>query len=624
MACLRCGCMCEEGPLLCDACADASFEDPRFFLNPSLIGRSVFQRMRSEGSATMLLGPTSCSDTMCIPSVDLQKMVSETGVNGMTPEELKGFYEQCNTILAHLGVPLKFDLPFILITEDAAQTITTIIRKVEQAEQLYPNEGMSDLYLRMGLVYWYAFHGILMRTASKDWANAKKKLLRSRARDYMARVTQTDDLSSIATYNMGMLAVDAGDWADAEMHLSNALKHFPNDRKIIESLAKSQLELGNPMDAMARIDDALALEETQRLWVLKGRVLRDLNKPQEALDCFSRSLSLDSRFIEAYDHIIVVLHELGRTEDASVAERQRAMARTPDLDQKVTDLISELKKASAETTVGAPPRHFIHIAEEPKVEVQVESYPAELAREALRSGNYDSAIQMAEHILREEPGSVDAQLTLIESLVKTNDLARADHVAHTFYENNRSDPRSWYWRGVLAENEGKWGASVQYFSKAVSLDPRQIDAWVLMGDALLKNGKVSGADESYSRALQINGNYPRAWLGKAKAMRELGRWGAAIQCLDKYNMLEPRDKDSWLLKADILFEKEKHRRAVEAYDRFLELDQDDSHALGRKGIALNAIGMQDEARKCLEEAVRLDSTNRDAAKWLKTLDGGDE
>jgi tetratricopeptide (TPR) repeat protein len=106
-------------------------------------------------------------------------------------------------------------------------------------------------------------------------------------------------------------------------------------------------------------------------------------------------------------------------------------------------------------------------------------------------------------------------------------------------------------------------------------------------------------------------------------MHKLGRWGAAIQCMDKYNMLAPRDKDAWLLKADLLFEKEKFRRAIEAYDTFLELDQDDSYALGRKGVSLNAIGMPDEARKCLEEAVRLDPNNRDAAKWLKAIIGED-
>jgi tetratricopeptide (TPR) repeat protein len=105
-------------------------------------------------------------------------------------------------------------------------------------------------------------------------------------------------------------------------------------------------------------------------------------------------------------------------------------------------------------------------------------------------------------------------------------------------------------------------------------------------------------------------------------MKGLGRWGAAIQCLDKYNMLVPKDRSAWLMKADLLFEKEKYRRAADSYDKYLELDQDDSYALGRKGIALNALGLTDDAKKCLEESVRLDPNNKEAAKWLKALSSG--
>jgi tetratricopeptide (TPR) repeat protein len=157
----------------------------------------------------------------------------------------------------------------------------------------------------------------------------------------------------------------------------------------------------------------------------------------------------------------------------------------------------------------------------------------------------------------------------------------------------------------------------------VTIDPELADAWASMGDTLFANEKYNGADESYSRALQIDAGSAKAWLGKGKTMRALGRWGAAIQCLDKYNSIVPNDRQAWLLKADTLLDKEKYRRAVDAYNKYLELYQDDSYALGRKGQALNAIGMADEAIACLEESVRLDPNNKDALKLLQAIsDGG--
>lgn len=624
MVCLKCGAMTEDGAPICVSCADASIEDPRFFLNPTLIGQSVFKRLRSEGSAAIVLGPVPGSDLSMVMSSDIEKAVHDAIIPAMRPEDVKPFYELCNMILAHLGVPLKFDRPVMLLNEDSATTISVIVHKVNALEEMYPGQALSDLYLRLAMVYWHAYHGVLLRTAPESWSAKKRRELYARARKYLSNVPEGSELRSIAEYDLGVLSSDAHDWQTAEEYLSKALAHFPGDQGLIEHLAKAHLELGNQMEAMALIDEALTAADIPRLWVLKGRLLDGMGMRKESLECFDRALTLDSRFLEAYDHIIFVLRDLGRAEDAALAERQRAMAKTPDLDKRVAELISELKKATAEAAVPHV-RHVPPPPPPPKEEpVERMSYPIELAREALGSGNYDSAIQMSEEILNEDKGSREAQLILIESLVAMSDLAKASSVAHSFYERNREDSLAWYWRGVVAGRMGKWGAAVQYYSKAVTLDPGYIDAWLSMGELLLDNEKVSGADESFSRVLQLSGNIARAWLGKAKSMRKLGRWGAAIQCMDKYNMLEPGDKDAWLLKADLLFEKEKHRRAIEAYDRFLELDQDDSYALGRKGIALNAIGIRDEAKACLEEAVRLDPSNREAAKWLATLDEGGE
>ena len=133
---------------------------------------------------------------------------------------------------------------------------------------------MSDLCLRMGMIYWYAYHGILLRTSPKAWSAKKREEFYHRSGDYLSNVPENDELRSIAEYNLGVLGSDAHDWPSAEAHLSKALAHFPGDQGLIEYLAKAHLELGNRLEAMARIDEALAAADTPRLWVLKGRVLQ--------------------------------------------------------------------------------------------------------------------------------------------------------------------------------------------------------------------------------------------------------------------------------------------------------------------------------------------------------------
>lgn len=623
MPCLKCEGSCDESTLICDECADTCFSEARFFLNPVLIGPSLYARLRSEGALACLLGPVSDRDVVLLSSTDIRKDLQATSSGAMSEDEARKFFNLCNETLANMGVPLKYHPSAMLLTEDAAETAMAVLAKAEEVSSAHGSAAVSDLNLRLGVVYWSALNGILLRTASRVWRDEKRSQLVAKAKAYFSRVDERDDLYSIASWNLGMLCAEVGEWEAAREHLDRTLKHFPNDQLVAETLAMADLELGSQMDALARVDEILAQAPSAGLWLLKGRVLLRMGKEEEALECFNQTISFDPSATDAHDLLIRTLRSIGRDEEASLAEQQKSVARRPDLEEKIFEIVGELTSAPARLAPTHPRMRQLVKAKEEFVPQQAEPTSSlDLAVAALEAKDYDMAIQRARHIVDDDPGSREANLVLIESLIASGDLHQASSRLHSFYERNRNDPRAWYWRGVIADREGKWGASVQYFSKAVTLDPEFAAAWASMGDTLLANDKFNGADESYSRALQIDPDNERAWLGKGKTMRALGRWGAAIQCLDKYNSLVPNDKDAWLLKGDTLFDKEKYRRAVDAYNKFISLYQADSYALGRKGIALNMVGMTEEARTCLEESIRLDPSNKEAARWLKALDEG--
>ena len=624
MPCLKCEGPCEDRSLMCDACADACLSEARFLLAPVLIGPSTFSRLRAKGSVASALGPVSDGAMSLVASSDTRRTIRNTRVEALTEEETAEYLDLCNKTLSHMGVPLKLIDPPIALSEDAAETIMAVIQKVDQLSGAAPGVLSSDLCLRLGVVYWTASHGVLLRTASRAWREEKKTMLASKAKEYFSKVDERDDLRSIAVWNLGMLCSESKEWGEAKDYLMRTHALFPSDTEVALALAKAELEIGDPVEALSIVDETLAQAPTAEGWLLKGDILAKDGRSEEAIECYSQSLTVSPVFTKAHDRLISTLRAMGRNEEAAVAERRKMISRTPELEERVLDLIEELvkpgpKKESLEPRARrvARPRK-----ERERPPTAVGDSQLDLALAALEAKDYDMAIQRARHLVETDPGSREANLILIEALVESRDLSDAASTLHAFYERNRNDPRAWYWRGVIADREGKWGAAVQYFSKSVTLDPELADAWAAMGDTLLANEKYNGADESYSRALQIDGGNTKAWLGKGKTMRALGRWGAAIQCLDKYNSLAPNDGEAWLLKADTLLEKEKHRRAIDAYNKYLELRQDDSYALGKKGIALNAIGMVDEARACLEESVRLDPSNREAAKWLESLSDG--
>lgn len=624
MPCLKCEGSCEERSLICDACADACFSEARFLLTPVLIGPSLFSRLRNIGSVANALGPVSDGALSPVPSSDTRRTIRNTRVEALTDEETAEYLDLCNKTLAHMGVPLKHTGSSLAVTEDASETIVATIQKVDQLSGAGPGVLSSDLCLRLGVIYWTASHGVLLRTTSKTWRNGKKAMLLSKAKEYFSKVDERDDLRSIAVWNLGMLCTESKQWDEAKDHLMSTHALFPSDVEVALALARAELETGNPVEALSIVDETLAQDPTAEGWLLKGEVLLKDGRSDEAVECFSQSLTINPVFTKAHDRLISTLRTMGRNEEAAVAERRKMISRTPDLEERVLDLIGELVKPAPKREHLEPrARRVARVRKEPeRPPAVVSDTQLDLALAALEAKDYDMAIQRARHLVDSDPGSREANLILIEALIESGSLADATSALHAFYERNRSDPRAWYWRGVVADREGKWGLALQYFSRALALDPELTDGWAAMGDTLLANEKYNGADESYSRALQIDGGNARAWLGKGKTMRALGRWGAAIQCLDKYNSLVPNDGDAWLLKADTLLEKEKHRRAIDAYNKYLELSQDDSYALGKKGIALNAIGMLDDAVACLEESVRLDPNNREAAKWLESITEG--
>ena len=623
MPCLRCEGPCDESTLICDECADSCLSEARFFLSPVLIGPSLYARLKSEGSLACLLGPVSERDFVLKSSSDVRRALQEASPEGMSGDDAREFLNMCNETLAHMGIPLKYHSSAVLLTEDAAETAMAVLAMAETAAATHGDLAVSDLNLRLGVIYWSALNGVLLRTASRGWREERRHQLVSKAKAYFSKVDERDDLSSLASWNLGMLCAEVGDWREARGHLERTLRQFPNDRLVEETLARVDLELGNQMEALARVDEILSQVPTPGLWLLKGRILLRMGKAEEALECFNQSISADPSLIDAHDLLVSTLRSIGRDEEASLADQQKEAARRPGLEQRIFEIVGELTKAPSRRE---PSRTRIRQLSRGPGEVhERQAEPISLldmAVAALEAKDYDTAIQRARHLVDSSPESRDANLILIRALVSSGNLHEASSRLHSFYEHNRSDPHTWYWRGVIADAEGKWGAAVQYFSKAVTLDPEFADAWAAMGDTLLENDKYNGADESYSRALQIDPDNEKAWLGKGKTMRALGRWGAAIQCLDKYNSLVPNDKDAWLLKGDTLFEKEKYRRAIDSYNKFIELYQADSYALGRKGIALNMLGMTDEALECLEESVRLDSSNKEAARWLSTLKEG--
>lgn len=130
--------------------------------------------------------------------------------------------------------------------------------------------------------------------------------------------------------------------------------------------------------------------------------------------------------------------------------------------------------------------------------------------------------------------------------------------------------KAWMGRASVALAMRKWGAALQFASKAITLNPNIPETHMLEGDIFMQQGLFAEADKAYERARRLRGG-ERVWYKSAEGMFKAGRWGAALQFVERYLFTFPTDYDGWLLKARIMRKKGDKEEARKAYETALKI-----------------------------------------------------
>jgi tetratricopeptide (TPR) repeat protein len=109
--------------------------------------------------------------------------------------------------------------------------------------------------------------------------------------------------------------------------LTAALRHHPNDERILILAAAKRREDGSMDDALALLEDAVARQpENQALLQFLGTYLREVDRTAESLQCFERALALNPNSAKA--HFGRALAADSRQE--ALASFQKAVELEPD------------------------------------------------------------------------------------------------------------------------------------------------------------------------------------------------------------------------------------------------------------------------------------------------------
>jgi predicted O-linked N-acetylglucosamine transferase (SPINDLY family) len=164
---------------------------------------------------------------------------------------------------------------------------------------------------------------------------------------------------------------------------------------------------------------------------------------------------------------------------------------------------------------------------------------------------------------------------------------------------------AWHLLGVVAYQVGKYALAVEYIGRAIGLKGTEAAFHSNLGNALRAAGKLDEAVACYRRALELKPDYAQALNNLGIALNDQGKPDEGAACFRRASELKPDFAEAHNNLGNAFLDQMKLDEAVACYRRALELKPDYAEAHHNLGIACKDQGKLDEALACYRRALKL-------------------
>lgn len=176
-----------------------------------------------------------------------------------------------------------------------------------------------------------------------------------------------------------------------------------------------------------------------------------------------------------------------------------------------------------------------------------------------------------------------------------------------------------YRMGTCWQHLSQWDSSEKVLRRAVALDSRHTDAFILLGTALYQQERHAEAVQAFERALV---NDPRALLARyylAQICSEQGNFKRALSQLYVLQTLKPDYVPTRRLQAGIFMKLQDFRQALVELCWLVEQGHADTWCFSAMGESYRVIGDKVQALKAYEFALRLDASLTDEMAYAAQI-----
>ncbi|KAI9487958.1 anaphase-promoting complex subunit 8-like protein [Zychaea mexicana] len=188
--------------------------------------------------------------------------------------------------------------------------------------------------------------------------------------------------------------------------------------------------------------------------------------------------------------------------------------------------------------------------------------------------DYNEAEALFDQIRQENPCRLEDMDIYSNLLYLQGSRTKLSVLAHQCTRIDKYRPETCCIVANYHSARGELPESVEYFKRALALNPNYHLAWTLLGHDHIEMKNMHAAIECYRRAIDLNSRDYRAWYGLGQAYEILGLPFYATHYYQKSTELRPNDARMWEALGDCYELLQRDQEAIKWYKRAAACDKE--------------------------------------------------
>lgn len=165
---------------------------------------------------------------------------------------------------------------------------------------------------------------------------------------------------------------------------------------------------------------------------------------------------------------------------------------------------------------------------------------------------------------------------------------------------------------IEALDKGEIGEAIHYFTKVITVNPKDSFAYLDRGMAYERCSQYCNAIADFTQAIKIDPTNVDHYFLRAMVYDKISSYDLALMDYNKTIEIEPDNSDAHYYKARISIRQGNYSESLKELDLAIEFTKDNAKAYGSRGWAKLQLGDTGAAVKDLDMAIAIDSLCLDA------------